>query len=71
MPKVIIEQEQCIGCGTCENLCSEYFKLGDGMKARLIKGKKNGAKYELEITKVEPCIKDAIKNCPVECIHIK
>lgn len=33
MPKV--NEELCIGCGTCESLCSKVFKIEDG-KSKVI-----------------------------------
>ncbi|RKX43855.1 MAG: ferredoxin, partial [Thermotogae bacterium] len=33
MAKVTVDKDACIGCGVCENLCPEVFKLGDDGKA--------------------------------------
>ena len=33
--KPIINQESCIGCGTCEGICQETFKMDDG-KAQVV-----------------------------------
>lgn len=71
MPKIIIEQEECIGSGTCESVCSRFFKVAKDNKSYLIGGKKNGKNHELEVDKVDPCIKEAVEFCPVQCIHIK
>jgi ferredoxin len=30
MPKPKVNEELCIGCGTCEALCAEVFKLENG-----------------------------------------
>lgn len=35
MLKPIVNQEICIGCGTCESLCPEIFKISNG-KAEVI-----------------------------------
>lgn len=29
--KIIIDENLCIGCGTCETLCSKCFKIVDGI----------------------------------------
>ncbi len=71
MPKIIIEQEKCIGSGTCESLCSKFFKLKQDNKSYLQGGQQVGKNHELEIDKVDPCIKEAVEFCPVQCIHIK
>ncbi len=35
MSKAIVNEEICIGCGTCESLCSNVFKVEDG-KSKVI-----------------------------------
>lgn len=30
MPKPKVDEELCIGCGTCESLCPKVFKVEDG-----------------------------------------
>lgn len=30
MSKVVVNEELCIGCGTCESLCPNVFKIEDG-----------------------------------------
>ena len=36
--RVVIDEEECIGCGTCEEICPEVFKLNpDTEKAEVIK----------------------------------
>ena len=30
MPKPKVNQELCIGCGTCESICPKVFKLENG-----------------------------------------
>jgi ferredoxin len=58
--KVFIDEEECIGCGTCEEICPEVFKLNEETdKAEVIDQK--GAP--------EDKIEEAIEACPVECIH--
>jgi len=58
---VQVDQELCIGCGACVNLCPEVFELQDDGKSRVII--KNGYKkcdYEI-----------AINSCPVGAIKIE
>lgn len=58
MSKVKVDQDLCIGCGTCVALCSNVFKLNDEGKAVV----KKDADYE-------GCdIEDMIDSCPVEVI---
>lgn len=55
-----INQNACIGCGTCVSLCGDVFELSDDNKSRVI----NGVDYP----KHEDCIKEAIEVCPVQAI---
>jgi ferredoxin len=58
--KVSIDEEECIGCGTCEEVCPGVFKLNEETdKAEVIN--QGGAP--------ENQIEEAIESCPVECIH--
>ncbi len=50
-----VDKKKCIGCGACESVCPEVFKLKDG-KA-FVKAQKN-----------IPCVQEAIESCPVDAI---
>ena len=57
---VYIDVGECIGCGSCESLCPEVFKMTeDGEKAEVIKPE--GGPEDL--------IEEALGTCAVECIH--
>jgi len=55
---VSVNQQTCIGCGNCEAVCPNVFKLKDG-KSYVKKGQ--------EKSKL-PCVKEAIDICPVQAI---
>jgi ferredoxin len=59
MPKPKVNQELCIGCGTCEALCPKVFKLTDG-KSQVI---------------AEECgecnCREAVDSCPVGAISLE
>jgi len=55
--KIKIDKEKCIGCGACESLCPDGFKVEDG-KAKV---KNPNAK----------CIKEAAESCPVQAVSLK
>lgn len=57
---VKIDKNKCIGCGACASTCPQVFEMKDDGKAHV----KSGA----DLKKNEKCIKEAIKNCPVEAI---
>jgi len=58
MEKPIVNQETCIGCGSCESICPAIFKLNDG-KAQVLDGD-----YEAN----KQCIEDSKTSCPVGAI---
>ncbi|MFH1503665.1 MAG: ferredoxin [Candidatus Diapherotrites archaeon] len=55
---VEIDKNKCIGCGACSSTCPEVFEMNDDIKAQVKANAKEDAK----------CIKEAIKNCPVDAI---
>ncbi|MCK4744649.1 ferredoxin [Candidatus Parcubacteria bacterium] len=56
MPKV--DQNLCIGCGMCENICPEAFELSDASKAAV---KQN-------IPAKSKCVQEAADSCPSQAI---
>lgn len=59
-PKVDVAK--CIGCGTCEALCPEVFKMNDKGISEVLK-----AEYE----KYTGPINEAVNNCPVTAISLE
>ncbi|MBU2562469.1 MAG: ferredoxin [Nanoarchaeota archaeon] len=53
---VKVDKTKCIGCGSCEAVCSEIFKIKDDEKAHVISSKNS------------KCLKEAIDICPVDAI---
>lgn len=60
-PKV--NQEACIGCGTCISLCGEVFELKEDNKSHVI----SGVSYD----QYADCINEAIEICPVQAISLE
>jgi ferredoxin len=57
--KIVIDEEECIGCGSCSELCPDVFEMDEeAEKARVILPEGGN----------EECIEEAISTCPVECI---
>ncbi len=57
--KVVIDEECCIGCGSCAELCSDVFEMDEeAEKARVILPEGGN----------EECIEEAISTCPADCI---
>jgi len=57
--KIKIDQNKCIGCGSCEFNCPEVFEMKDG---------KSTLKTKADLEKNKECIDQAIENCPVAAI---
>ncbi|MDD5341692.1 MAG: ferredoxin [Patescibacteria group bacterium] len=57
--KPIVNREICIGCGTCEGICPEVFKVIDG-KSNVLEM----ADYSAYADKIQ----QAVDACPVQCI---
>lgn len=57
--KVVLDEDCCIGCGSCAELCPDVFEMDDeAEKAHVILAE--GGDQE--------CIEDAINSCPDDCI---
>ena len=57
--RVVIDTEECVGCETCVELCSEVFAfIEDEEKAEVIMPEGGP----------EDCIEEAMESCPTECI---
>ena len=59
MKQVVIDQDECIGCGTCVELCPEVFSLNDDENKAYVTTPEGGN---------QTCIEEAITSCPVNCI---
>ncbi|OIP88892.1 MAG: ferredoxin [Syntrophobacterales bacterium CG_4_8_14_3_um_filter_58_8] len=58
--KVHINEDECIECGACEEICPEVFMIDSSSgKATVIK----------PASGPEDLIEEAIESCPVSCIR--
>lgn len=57
-----VDQDKCISCGACVNICPEIFQLNDNGKAEVVE------QSDEKINKFEDEIDETIDNCPVEAI---
>ena len=57
--RVVVDQDTCIGCGTCESICPEVFQLNEETDTSEVIMPEGGP---------EDLIEDAIDSCPVEAI---
>jgi len=59
-----IDQEKCIGCGSCVAVCPELFELGgEDNKAQIKKG-------SIEEESNTKCAQEAVDICPVQAIEV-
>lgn len=58
--KVVINQEECIGCGSCQAMNDKLFKLNEDLKSEYIGG---------DLAKLEE-VMEAARVCPVMAISI-
>ena len=57
--RVVVDQETCIGCGTCAGLCPDIFELDETLgKSQVIRPEGGD----------NACIEEAIASCPVQAI---
>ncbi|PHR28462.1 MAG: ferredoxin [Desulfotalea sp.] len=60
--QVVIDQDECIGCEACVELCPEVFSFDeDEEKAAVIDGANASS----------GCVEEAIASCPAECISVE
>ncbi len=60
--QVVIDEEECIGCESCVELCPSVFAWDeDSEKALVIDGADANA----------DCLEEAIASCPAECIEVE
>jgi ferredoxin len=58
--RVYIDEDECIGCGSCEEICPEVFELDEDTQKALVIQPEDGP---------EDLIDEAIEACPVDCIY--
>ncbi len=56
-----VNQDLCIGCGICVNMCPGCFEMKDDMKSYVIEGSD---------CSTEGCCEQAAGSCPVQAIEI-
>jgi ferredoxin len=57
---VYIDEEECIGCGSCVEICPEVFQMQEGEEKAAVIKPEGGP---------EDLIQEAMDTCPVSCIH--
>lgn len=61
--KAIINEDLCIGCGLCAEICPEVFEMNDDMIAVVI--------VDEVPSELEDSAREAAESCPVEAITLE
>lgn len=60
---VKIDQNLCVGCGTCKAICPEVFEVNEDGKAYILEN--------ADVVSYKSEIENAIESCPVQSISIE
>lgn len=61
--KAIVDEDLCIGCGLCAEICPEVFEMSDDMIAKVI--------VDIISEELQESAKDATESCPVDAIRLE
>jgi len=56
----VIDEDECIACGNCEQVCPEVFHLNEALAHSEVINPQGAP---------EDKIQEAMDQCPVQCIH--
>jgi ferredoxin len=60
----VVDQELCIGCGACEEICPDVFQVGDDGFSHVIAADPAAA------CAAAGCCEEAVEECPVDAISL-
>lgn len=70
MQDIEIDQNTCIGCGRCENMCPDVFELNARVKSSVVEEYRTEEEYLGEAPDDVDCVKVAEEKCPVDAITV-
>lgn len=60
--KAIVDQDECIGCGQCVEICPEVFDMDGDVAVTIV---------DEVPAEIEDAAQEAADSCPVDCIAIE
>lgn len=58
---IVLDEEECIGCESCVEVCPEVFGFDEQSEIARVK--------DIDPDSFFDCIEEAIDVCPVDCIY--
>lgn len=58
--KIVIDQDECLGCEACVEICPNAFVIDEDEGKAVVKDGADAA---------DECVDEAIASCPAECIR--
>ncbi|MCD6381911.1 MAG: ferredoxin [Candidatus Aenigmarchaeota archaeon] len=70
--KITIDQEACISCGICMDVCGKVFGADEEGKVIITKKFRGDSLEEGEVgEELRTCVEDAANACPARAINIE
>lgn len=70
--KIVIDRENCIGCGACETVCPEVFELAEDGKSSITEKYRRSDLGQGKVKEgMASCVESAKDSCPVEVISME
>ena len=70
--KITLIREDCIGCGSCAEVCPDYWEMADDGLSDLIESEENDEGDFVRTAEDDrECNEDAADSCPVDVILIE
>ncbi len=72
MVKVSIKRDECINCGTCEDVCSDVFELDEDDVSQIVEEYQDGSKGKGDVPDdLKDCARKAADSCPEQIIQVE
>jgi ferredoxin len=69
---VRIDQDGCIECGVCQQVCAEVVVVESGDKSAIVNKYRQGTSHVGEVPdSLGGCVDEAVTSCPVQVISVE